>query len=283
MACLDPRWAGGRPRLISPDDAAFIVATANTRPEALGQPFTRWSLRKLADYLNLDPGPRRVQTGQGHTQTGQRNRADGQGDRADGSGARRAPLPAQCGRLRLRCSHERASAGRGPAPRPAPAGRGVGRDQKLADEAGVGADVRRLSNSRTSATTRTRWSPTSPANRRPPQRQRCARRCAPVPWRLDEPAAECIADQMSVPTERAAEIPGVVAGRVILFEAADQVGDLVRLETGGGRDERGDLPRRCGHPVARRRRWPSLRRGTTSDRTGASGRSGPSGAAHGSM
>jgi transposase len=52
MASLDPRWAGGRPRLISPDDEQFVVATANTRPEALGRPFTRWSVRKLANYLS---------------------------------------------------------------------------------------------------------------------------------------------------------------------------------------------------------------------------------------
>jgi transposase len=52
MASLDPRWAGGRPRLISPDEETFIVATANTRPEALGRPFTRWSVRKLVDYLS---------------------------------------------------------------------------------------------------------------------------------------------------------------------------------------------------------------------------------------
>jgi transposase len=51
MASLDPRWAGGRPRQISPDDLKFIVETANSRPEALGQPFTRWSVRKLAAYL----------------------------------------------------------------------------------------------------------------------------------------------------------------------------------------------------------------------------------------
>jgi hypothetical protein len=48
---LDPRWAGGRPRLISSDDESFIVATATTRPEVLGRPFTRWSLRKLVQYL----------------------------------------------------------------------------------------------------------------------------------------------------------------------------------------------------------------------------------------
>src|SRR3954451_887957 len=43
MASLDPQWAGGRPRLISPEDEAFIVATATTRPETLEQPFTRRS------------------------------------------------------------------------------------------------------------------------------------------------------------------------------------------------------------------------------------------------
>jgi transposase len=51
MASLDPQWAGGRPRLIGPDEEAFIVTTASTRPEKLDQPFTRWSIRKLADYL----------------------------------------------------------------------------------------------------------------------------------------------------------------------------------------------------------------------------------------
>ncbi len=51
MAALDPQWAGGRPRRITTDDEAFIVKTAGQRPEALGQPFTRWSLRKLVGYL----------------------------------------------------------------------------------------------------------------------------------------------------------------------------------------------------------------------------------------
>ncbi|KPI19846.1 hypothetical protein OK006_9592 [Actinobacteria bacterium OK006] len=51
LACLDPRWAGGRPRLLSPDDEDFVVQTATTRPTKLGQPFTRWSIRKLAAYL----------------------------------------------------------------------------------------------------------------------------------------------------------------------------------------------------------------------------------------
>ena len=55
LVCLDPRWAGGRPRQITTDDEAFIVETANTRPEKLGRPFTRWSIRKLAQYLADNP------------------------------------------------------------------------------------------------------------------------------------------------------------------------------------------------------------------------------------
>jgi transposase len=51
LACLDPRWAGGRPRLLTPDDEDFVVQTATTRPTKLGRPFTRWSIRKLAAYL----------------------------------------------------------------------------------------------------------------------------------------------------------------------------------------------------------------------------------------
>jgi transposase len=51
LAALDPRWAGGRPRLLSPDDEDFVVQTATTRPPKLGEPFTRWSIRKLSVYL----------------------------------------------------------------------------------------------------------------------------------------------------------------------------------------------------------------------------------------
>ena len=46
LAALDPQWAGGRPRLISDEAIQVIVTAATTRPEKLGQPFTRWSLRK---------------------------------------------------------------------------------------------------------------------------------------------------------------------------------------------------------------------------------------------
>ena len=51
LAALDPRWAGGGPRLVNDDDLAFIVTTAKTRPETLGRPFTHCSVRKLAAYL----------------------------------------------------------------------------------------------------------------------------------------------------------------------------------------------------------------------------------------
>ena len=47
LAALDPQWAGGRPRLITDDDDAFIISTATSRPEAVGCPFTHWSVRKL--------------------------------------------------------------------------------------------------------------------------------------------------------------------------------------------------------------------------------------------
>jgi transposase len=55
MNALDPRWAGGRPRLISAEDEASIVQAATTRPEKLGRPFTHWSIRKLAGYLADNP------------------------------------------------------------------------------------------------------------------------------------------------------------------------------------------------------------------------------------
>jgi transposase len=51
LRALDPNWAGGRPRRISPDDETYIIETAKTRPKQLGRPFTQWSIRKLADYL----------------------------------------------------------------------------------------------------------------------------------------------------------------------------------------------------------------------------------------
>lgn len=56
MRSLDPQWAGGRPRQITTSDRALIVSTAKARPTTLGQPFTHWSIRKLADYLRSRTG-----------------------------------------------------------------------------------------------------------------------------------------------------------------------------------------------------------------------------------
>jgi transposase len=55
LAALHPRWAGGRPRQTSPDETAFIITTAKTRPKTLARPFTHPSIRKLADYLADNP------------------------------------------------------------------------------------------------------------------------------------------------------------------------------------------------------------------------------------
>jgi transposase len=55
LAARDPRWAGGRPRLIADHDVAVIVAAAATRSEKLGLPLTHWSLRELAACLARRP------------------------------------------------------------------------------------------------------------------------------------------------------------------------------------------------------------------------------------
>lgn len=52
LAALQPRWGGGRPRRISAEDEAFVVAVAEKRPVKLGLPFTHWSIRKLAAYVS---------------------------------------------------------------------------------------------------------------------------------------------------------------------------------------------------------------------------------------
>jgi transposase len=62
LAALDPSWAGGRPRRISDADVEYIVATARTRPTKIGRPFTRWSIRKLAQHL-AGHADRRVRIG----------------------------------------------------------------------------------------------------------------------------------------------------------------------------------------------------------------------------
>jgi transposase len=52
LACLGPRWVGGRARRITDADVTVIVETAITRPRKHGLSFTHWSIRKLAAYLS---------------------------------------------------------------------------------------------------------------------------------------------------------------------------------------------------------------------------------------
>jgi transposase len=51
FASLDPESRGGRPRRITDEQCARIVAVAGARPDTLGVPATRWSLKRLARYL----------------------------------------------------------------------------------------------------------------------------------------------------------------------------------------------------------------------------------------
>ncbi len=48
---LRPNWRGGRPRRLTDDERARIVAVAGARPDLQGVPLTRWSLRRLARFL----------------------------------------------------------------------------------------------------------------------------------------------------------------------------------------------------------------------------------------
>ena len=48
---LDPDYRGGRPRRIAEAERERIVSVAGARPDSIGVPLTRWSLRRLSAYL----------------------------------------------------------------------------------------------------------------------------------------------------------------------------------------------------------------------------------------
>jgi transposase len=48
---LVPKYGGGRPKKFSEEQRSLIVETALCPPDLLGQPFTRWSLPKLRDFV----------------------------------------------------------------------------------------------------------------------------------------------------------------------------------------------------------------------------------------
>jgi len=48
---LAPKYGVGRPAKFSEEQCSLIVETALCPPDLLGQPFTRWSLAKLRDFI----------------------------------------------------------------------------------------------------------------------------------------------------------------------------------------------------------------------------------------
>ncbi len=48
---LVPKYCGGRPPKFSAEQRSLIVETALCPPDLLGQPFMRWSLSKLRDFI----------------------------------------------------------------------------------------------------------------------------------------------------------------------------------------------------------------------------------------
>lgn len=48
---LAPKYCGGRPPKFSEEQRSLIIETALCPPDLMGQPFTRWSLPKLRDFI----------------------------------------------------------------------------------------------------------------------------------------------------------------------------------------------------------------------------------------
>jgi len=56
IAGLSERTKPGRPRKYGQDVDTEVIKAAAARPKDLGLPFTTWSLPKLQEYLNQQPG-----------------------------------------------------------------------------------------------------------------------------------------------------------------------------------------------------------------------------------
>ena len=54
FAALGPKYGVGRPPKFSEEQRSLIIETALCPPGLLGQPFTRWSLEKLRDFLRRE-------------------------------------------------------------------------------------------------------------------------------------------------------------------------------------------------------------------------------------
>ena len=48
---MAPKYGGGRPPKFTEEQRSLIVETALCPPDLLGQPFTRWSLAKLREFI----------------------------------------------------------------------------------------------------------------------------------------------------------------------------------------------------------------------------------------
>lgn len=51
FSALEPKYGVGRPPKFSEDQQSLIVEVAMLPPDLIGQPFKRWSLPKLRDYV----------------------------------------------------------------------------------------------------------------------------------------------------------------------------------------------------------------------------------------
>jgi transposase len=56
LEALKDRHRSGRRPTYSPEQTATVIATALTKPEALGLPFAAWTLDRLAAYLHEEKG-----------------------------------------------------------------------------------------------------------------------------------------------------------------------------------------------------------------------------------
>jgi transposase len=56
VEALKDRHRSGRPPTYPPEQTATVIATALTKPEALGLPFAAWTLDRLAAYLHEHKG-----------------------------------------------------------------------------------------------------------------------------------------------------------------------------------------------------------------------------------
>jgi transposase len=58
IAGLQDAWAGGAPAKVTEAYKEQLLAVVRRRPRSLGQPYSMWTLQRLADYMAEQPGIR---------------------------------------------------------------------------------------------------------------------------------------------------------------------------------------------------------------------------------